>query len=165
MQDNLRVCRIAWSKIAGNRVYRRKSLFLPFSAMRLLNLWDFSFERRPRKVATSSTLSHPLPLLLDIDPFFRPPRQFRDIWTRVVLNGRHPLAQKTKLHWPSRRPRAEIEKNRNYTRRERKLARFRHVLTRFPPSPRYNHNPRSSSTLLRLSMDVIGAAKETRERK
>lgn len=56
MQDNLRVCRIAWSKIAGNRVSRAEVLsfyrlfFLFLFRRGVLNLWDFSFDSaRPRK--------------------------------------------------------------------------------------------------------------------
>lgn len=169
MRDNLRVYRIAWSKIAGNRVDWRKLLLLLLllSLLFFLLLLFLRWRRclicetsRSRKDAASSVPALPLPF--DIDSFFRrspPTAPVSRYMNEGGLKREASLGTKTKLRRPSRRPRAEIEKNRNYTRRERKPARSRRIPMRFNPLRR-EYDPRPSSILLRPSTDVIGATKE-----
>lgn len=80
-----------------------------FSVASVLNLWDFSFERRSRKDAVPVP-----PPAFNIDSVFfavfRPPRPFRDIWTRVVLSARHPLAQRRNYVGPRDALRPRLKK-------------------------------------------------------
>lgn len=110
---------------------------------------------RSRKDAAHSVPVLPLPF--HIDSFFRrssPTALVSRYMNEGGLKREASLGTKTKLRRPSRRPQAEIEKNRNYTRRERKPARSR-VPMRFNPlrrSPIF--------FLLWPSTDVIGASKK-----
>jgi len=140
--------------------------FFPIAS--LFNLRDLSFERGvfvkalllPSGITLPPTPLFALPISI---PFFT--SSFArcasfEIYERGGLKREASLGTKAKLRRPSRRPRAEIEKNRNYTRRERKPARSRHVPTRFRsttlnPLTLWPHDP-PSSTLLRPSADVMG---------
>lgn len=165
MRDNLRVYRIAWSKITGNRIDWRELLFLLLFFLLLLR-WRRCLICEISR--SSGVLVRMLPLLslcylcpsISI-PFFavpRPPRQFRDIWTRVVLSARHPLAQRRNYVGPRdalgpRLKKIEITPVANGSPLD--PAAFPWDLT-----PSDDYDPRPSSILLRPSTDVIGTTKE-----
>jgi len=126
---------------AGSRGRRSPAIvsigFL-FPVAPLFNLRDLSFERgvfvKALPFPSGIPLLPRLPRFPISIPFFT--SSFArcasfEIYERGGLKREASLGTKAKLRRPSRRPRAEIEKNRNYTRRERKPARSRHVPTRF----------------------------------
>lgn len=127
----------------------------------MLNLWDFSFERRSRKDAVSSSVPAFYLCPSKSIPFFavlRPPCPFRDIWTRVVLSARHPLAQRRNYVGPRdalgpRLKKIEITPVANGSPLDP-------AASPWDLTPSDGHDPRSSSILLRPSTDVIGATKK-----
>jgi len=76
------------------RLAKASSSFSSSSVTLVLNLWDFSFERRSRKDASSVPV---LPLPFDIDFFFRrssPTALVSRYMNEGGLSARHPLAQR-----------------------------------------------------------------------
>lgn len=103
MQDNLRVCRIAWSKIAGNRIDWKKVLSASVAPRRLICETSCSSAVLVRMLASFIPLA--LLLCLDIDLFFRRcSSTVCQIYEQggVALKCETSLGTKTKLRRPSR---------------------------------------------------------------